>query len=309
MSGYDGLGMSQLPAIFLTILLPVYALILLGYLVAAPLGLEARTLSRVAYYVLVPAFVINVVSGERLDATLASRMALFISVVHLGMVLLAGILARALSRGKQVTAAYMLVAVFGNVGNFGLPIIQFAYGDAAQAPATIYFLVIVTISFAIGVAVAGWQRGGGAFAAVTVLRTPALLAVPPALALNALQLPLPLPLARPIGLLAGAMVPTMLLALGIQLASTHIRMLDADIAFASGVKLLGGPLLALALAGPFALQGVERGAGVFQAATPVAVFASIIALENDLLPEFVTATVLVSTIAGTLTMAVVLALV
>lgn len=301
--------MSHLAAIFLTILLPVYSLILLGYFVAAPLGLEVRTLSRVAYYLLVPAFVVNVVSGAQLDAALAARMAAFISIVHLGMVVLAALLARALGRGKQMTAAYMLVAVFGNVGNFGLPIILFAYGDRAQTPATVYFLVIVTISFLIGVAVASWQRGGGTFAVKTVFKTPALLAVPPALVLNALHISLPLALSRPIALLAGAMVPTMLLALGVQLAGTRIRMFDADIALASGVKLVGGPLLALALAAPFALQGVERGAGVIQAATPVAVFASIIALENDLLPEFVTATVLVSTVAGTVTMALVLAIV
>lgn len=296
-------------AIFLTILLPVYALILLGYLVAAPLGLEVRTLSRVAYYLLVPAFVVNVVSGARLDAALAARMAAFITIVHLGMVVLAALLARALGRGKQMTAAYMLVAVFGNVGNFGLPIILFAYGDRAETPATVYFLVIVTISFLIGVAVASWQRGGGSFAVMTVLKTPALLAVPPSLALNVLHISLPLAVSRPVGLLASAMVPTMLLALGVQLAGTRIRMFDMDIALASGVKLLGGPLLALALASPFALHGVERGAGVIQAATPVAVFASIIALENDLLPEFVTATVLVSTVAGTVTMALVLAFV
>jgi hypothetical protein len=42
---------------------------------------------------------------------------------------------------------------------------------------------------------------------------------------------------------------------------------------------------------------------------PAAVLASIIALENDLLPEFVTTTVLFSTLASIVTLTLVLALI
>lgn len=69
-----------------------------------------------------------------------------------------------------------------------------------------------------------------------------------------------------------------------------------DMFIASGVRLLGGPLLAFLLVIPFGLTGLERGAGILQASTPSAVLASIIALEHDLLPDFVTPTVLLSTL-------------
>ena len=85
--------------------------------------------------------------------------------------------------------------------------------------------------------------------------------------------------------------------------------LTTDVAVATGVRLIGGGLLALLLAIPFGMNGVERAAGIIQASTPVAVLASIIAIEYELLPEFVATSVLFSTLASVVTLTIILALV
>jgi predicted permease len=59
----------------------------------------------------------------------------------------------------------------------------------------------------------------------------------------------------------------------------------------------------------FGLTGIERGAGILQMSMPVAVLASLIALEHNLMPDFVTRTVLFSTVASSVTLTVVLALI
>jgi predicted permease len=301
--------MAQLLTIFLNVLTPVFVLILVGYLAGPILHLESRTLSRFAYFILTPAFVFDVLSTTTIQAALAVRMSIYIVVVHLGCALAGFAVARLLGRSAQMAAAYVLIAVFANVGNFGLPIVQFAMGKETLAAATVYFLAILAVSFVVGVAAANWSRGGGLGAAVAVFKTPALIALPPALLFNWLSLPLPLVVSRPIALLAGALIPTMLVALGAQLAAAGIPRPNLDMVLASAVRLLAGPALALALAAPFGLDGVERGVGVLQASMPAAVLASIIALENDLLPEFVTTTVLFSTLASIVTLTLVLALI
>jgi predicted permease len=301
--------MAQLLTIFLNVLTPVFALILVGYLAGPVLRLDSRTLSRFAYFILTPAFVFDVLSAATIQAALAVRMSIYIVVVHLGCALAGLAVARLLGRSAQMAAAYVLIAVFANVGNFGLPIVQFAMGREALAAATVYFLAIMAVSFVVGVAAANWSRGGGLGAAAAVFKTPALIALPPALLFNWLSIPLPLVVSRPVALLAGALIPTMLVALGAQLAAAGIPRPNLDMALASAVRLLVGPALALALAAPFGLAGVERGVGVLQASMPAAVLASIIALENDLLPEFVTTTVLFSTLASIVTLTLVLALI
>ena len=299
----------QLAGIFINIITPVFGLVVLGYLAGPRLGLEARTLNRYAYFILMPAFVFNVISTAEIQATVATQMILYILLVHIGCVLLGFGVAILLRRSTQMVAAYVLIAVFGNVGNFGLPIIEFRLGSEAVLAATIYFLAIMAFAFVIGVGAANWARGGRMAAVLAVFKTPALIILIPALLFNWSGIAPPLFLSRIVALLAGAMIPTMLLVLGVQLAGMDKFSFSLDIITASAVRLIGGPVLAILIAMLFDLTDIERGAGVFQAAMPAAVLTSIIALEHDLLPDFVTTTVLFSTLASVVTLTIVLAVV
>jgi predicted permease len=300
--------MSQLPTIFLNVLVPVFSLVLLGYLVGPRLQLEVRTLSRLAYFVLTPAFVFTILSQTRIEATLAGRMIGFISLVYLGTILLAFVTARLLRRSAQMTAAYVMIAAFGNVGNFGLPIIQFAEGPEALGVATVYFLANLVLAFVVCVMAANFSRGLSLGMAGQVFRTPALIALAPAILLNWSGLSLPLVMLRPLELLSDAMIPTMLIVLGAQLAAAGVPKLSGDLAISSAIRLIGGPVIAFATVGWFALTGLERNVGILQASMPTAVLVSIIAMENRLLPEFVTTTVLFSNVISIVTLAIVLLL-
>jgi malate permease and related proteins len=302
--------MPQLLTIFLDILLPVFALVLVGYLVGPRLQLEARTLSKLAYYVLVPAFIFGIFSRATIELNLALRMAGFIIVITMGGILVSVAVARMLGAGPQLTAAYVLIAAFGNVGNFGLPVIQFRLGDEALLAASVYFLVASTFGFVVGVTAATWNRKGGHLRAVgAAFATPGVIAVLPAFLVNWLELPVPVFADRAIDLMAGALIPIMLLTLGVQLAGMGRPCIDRHVLAASMVRLLIGPLLAILLAGVFALGGIERGAGIIQTAMPAAVLTSLIALEHELMPDFVTTVVLFSTLASAVTLTAVLAFV
>ena len=205
-----------------------------------------------------------------------------------------------------MTGAYVLISVFPNVGNFGLPIVQFAFGPDALIVATIYFIVMLTISFIIGVAAANWHHGSNLRSLLAVIKTPAVIAVLPALFFKMLGGP-PLVIQRPAALLGGAMVPVMLIALGAQLAHAGIPRIDGDMIGASLVRLLAGPALAALIAIPLRMTGLPRDVGILQAAMPAAVLASMIAFEHELLSTFVTATVLFSTLISIVTLAAIIA--
>ncbi len=296
--------LTQLAQVFLNVITPVFLLVIIGYFAGPRLGLQARTLSRFAYYILIPAFVFNVTSSAKIEAGLALRMFLYIIVVHIAVAIVGFIVPLLLGKSNEMTAAMILAVTFGNVGNFGLPIIEFGFGEEALLPATLYFLGIMLISFIIGVAAASWQKGGSLGAVTAVLKTPAIIALVPALFINYLQIPTPLFIERVSGLLAGALIPTMLITLGVQLAEVKRIQFNGDMVLATAVRLIIAPLLALLLAGVFNIHGLERNAGIMQAAMPVAVLASIISLEYELLPDFVTTTVLFSTIASVITLTV-----
>jgi len=300
--------LSQLFSIFLNILTPVFALVAVGYIFAPRLQLEARTLSRFAYYILTPAFLFNVLSGAQIPAALALRMALFMITVSAAGIVVCWLVARGLRSTPEMTAAFVLIAAFGNVGNFGLPIIQFKLGDAALAPASFYFLVLSVFGFLVGVIAATWHKGASWQAVLTAFTTPSVVAAMCAVVVNWIGLSVPLFVQRGVGLLAGAMIPTMLIVLGAQLAKMGTLQINRDVILASVLRLVIGPILAVLLVGFFALPDLERGAGILQSSMPAAVLAALIAMEHDLLPDFVTTAVLLSTLASAVTLTVVLAL-
>jgi predicted permease len=205
-----------------------------------------------------------------------------------------------------VAAAYGLLAVFGNVGNFGLSMVEFRLGSEAVVAGTVYFLTVSTTAFIIGVALASWAQNGKATALFAVFKTPALLALWPALFFIVTPLEVPLFLTRITGLLANAMIPVMLVTLGTQLAAAGKLRFERDVLIASLIRLLGGPILAVLLADFFNLNDLTRYASILQASMPSAVLASIIAMEHDLLPDFVTKTVLISTVLSLFTLTFVL---
>lgn len=300
---------AQFLSIFINVVTPVFALVVIGYVAGPRLGLQVRTLSRLSYFILVPAFIFDIISQANVEVGLAARMILFIITVHVGCGVVGFTVARLLGRPAETIAAYVLVAVFGNVANFGLSMVKFRLGEAALAPASIYFLIINITAFVIGVSAAHWARGGKLGGVAAVFKTPAILAFIPAAFFWTTQLEVPLFAARIAGLLGSAMIPVMLVAMGVQLAQMGLPRLTGDVVFASAVRLVAGPALAALLVVPFGLAGPAGQAGILQAAMPPAVLTTIIAMEHNLAPDFVTTTLLFATVASLLTLTVVMALV
>ncbi len=292
--------------VFLNVVTPVFILVVIGYFVGPRLKIDARSLSRTAYFVFIPAFVFNIISEAKIDSELALQMLSFILVAQIAVALLGFMVGKALRQSREITAAFVLIATFGNVGNFGLPLIVFRLGETARTFATVYFVATVFISFVICVGVASWARSGGVTAVFSVFKTPALIALIPALVFNITDVEVPIFLSRLSGLLGQAMIPVMLVTLGVQMGQIPKIKINFNVFAASTVRLIGGPVLALLIVPYFGLEGLERSTGILQAAMPAAVLASIIALEYKLLPEFVTTTVLFSTLYSILTLTVIL---
>ena len=299
----------QILKIFIDIVTPVFFLILLGYYVGPRLELDARTLSRTAYFLLVPCFVFDIISRVNIDIAVAGQMIMYTSLTHILVALTAFSIARLLKRSKEITAAFVIIATFGNVGNLGLSIIDFRLGQAAETSATIYFITILLVSFVICVGISSWTRGTGLSAVLSVFKTPALIAMVPALFFYGTDLEPPLFLSRITGLLGRAMIPMMLVTLGVQLSGLGKFNFSSDVVTASCLRLIAAPLIAFGLSFVFSISGMEIRSGILQAGMPVAVLGSIIAIEYNIIPKFVTTAVLFSTVLSLLTLTILLYLI
>ena len=60
--------------VFLNVVSPVFILVVIGCFIGPRLNVEARSLSRTAYYMLVPTFVFNIISEAKIEADLALQI-------------------------------------------------------------------------------------------------------------------------------------------------------------------------------------------------------------------------------------------
>ncbi len=298
---------AHLLSIFINVVTPVFGLVGIGYLFGPRLNLEVRTLSRVAYYVFVPAFVFHHIGKSDIALDQIAKVTFYIATVHTIGAISAYWIAIFFTRSRAKAAAFALIASFGNVGNFGVPIILFRLGESATATATLFFVVISMIAFIVGVGSASLIKGGTIKAVYSVFKTPAILALIPSLFFPLSGLEIPLMISRITELLAGAMVPVMLIAMGLSLAGSAKIKVNGEVLLASGIRLLFVPLLAFVLALLFGIGGQEKSIAILQAGMPAAVLTWLIAMEHDLIPDFVFSVLVFSTLGSLLTLTLLLA--
>lgn len=290
--------MALLGSILLNNIAPVFLTAGAGFLFGRWLRPDSKAISRLAFYVLSPCLVFDSLTGNGLESGEFWRMAVFAVVA----ISLSGLVAYAFGAAFRLPrahrAALRITVMFVNGGNYGLSLNLFAYGQAAMSRAVVYFVCSTIMVYTVGVFVAGRGRASAAQALTGVLRVPAIYA----LILAGLSLwsglALPAFALRPIQLLSRAAIPVMLIVLGLQMAEARrpqIRDLRT-VGLSTALRLVGGPLIGLAVAGALDLSGPARQAAVTEAAMPPAVISTILALEYDSEPLLVTSIVVISTL-------------
>ena len=299
--------MTQLGRILADILVPVFLLVATGAVAGRRLALDSRSFAKVAYWILGPVFVFDILARADLTADLVARVVGASVLAMLAVGLAAVLVGRLFRRPADVVAAGLTTSVYGNVGNFGLAIVVFTFGDSALPLAGIVLLVVNVVGLVVGVAAANWEEGGALVSLGRALTAPMTLAVVPAVFVNVADAELPLWLGRATTLVAAALIPMMLLTLGIQLSEMGMPRFSGDVVRTLVAKLVVAPAAAAAVWGA-GLTGMPAGVVILQFAMPPAVFTALIALEHDLAPDLVTTTVLAGTLVSVLTLPVVIAL-
>jgi predicted permease len=285
---------------------PVVAIVAVGWLARRRLEFDVATLSRLAFWVLGGAFVLDVFADADLDRTVVVKLVGAALASMAVAALLAGAAGRTFDLGRSRTSAAAMSSAYGNVGNAGLAISAFAFGDSAIPFAAVLMIAINVPGMILGISLATSRDRGFGYGVVRALSAPMSLAAGAAILMNVLDWSFPLPIERSISLLGGALIPVMLLTLGMQLATSSSLRPDVDQGIVGVIKLGIVPLVAAGLGKAFGLEGDAFGVLVIQSAMPPAVFCAVVAMEFDLEPQRVSRIVLGTTLISLVTLPFVL---
>lgn len=297
--------------------LPVVAVAAVGYLLGRTRDVDPDPLNAVTVYVLAPALVFHTMATTEIAGGTLLGIVLGSAAVTIGMIVVAEAVGRLMGAGEPMLGALVLVTAFPNVGNFGIPLSEFAFGETGRSVAVVMTVAQGVLLYSIGIYVAARGEATDPLSNLRrVFELPLIYAVGAALALRWLDL-LPPAGSTAMGtveMVGLASIPVMLLVLGLQLTDVSVDGTLGRVGVASGLKLLVAPVVGIgvALAIGFGDSTVAR-TFVLLAAAPAAVTGIILVGafgdRDDAKAEgFVSATVLVTTVGSLVTVTALVAL-
>ncbi|WP_276273977.1 AEC family transporter [Haloarcula litorea] len=298
---------------------PILVIAAVGYLLTRVADIDVTSLNTVGLYVLVPALAFHSIATTDLSGAAIVKLGVGVIAYALVMVGVAWIAGRLVGESGPLLGAMMLAAAIPNSGFIGIPLSEFAFGDVGRTTAVLYLTIQNLIVYTLGVYIASRGTDRSALRSVKeIFRLPLVYAVIAAVLVRGLGL---VPtgetaLMETLRLVGDSSIPIMLLILGVQLADTDVSAVSRTVT-PSVLKLGVAPMIGIgiALALGFDNPTVAR-VFILECATPAAViplaliieYADVRAVDGITAPEYLSTTIFVTTVIGTVVLTALVAL-
>ena len=297
------------------LILPVFAVIVSGWIVGCT-GYLSRALSdaliHFAYNIAMPALLIVTIAQERSHSLINWRfLVAFGGGSLLCFIFVFGIMSIRASRTIASRTMHGMAASMTNTGFVALPVLQAIYGPRAVLPAAIATVFVAVVMFPVAVILLelGQRDAHGARTAPIltlkhIVLNPLVISTLIGMLLSVLDLRMPGPVTAYLGILADALTPCALFAIGLGLSIDGLRANIGRASLLSVVKLLIMPVIVYGLSVALGLDPLYTIAAVICAAVPMAKTAYILAGEYHCEEMMVASTVSLTTLASVVSLVV-----
>ncbi len=291
------------------LILPVFAVIVSGWIAGYSGYLSRSTadaLIHFAYNIAMPALLIVTIAQEPGRSLINWRfLAAFGGGSLLCFFAVFGVMSIGASRSVASRTMYGMAASMTNTGFVALPILQAIYGERAVLPAAIATVFVAVVMFPLAVILLEVRpRDGQGSRAVPMLTVkhvvlnPLVISTVVGMLLSVLGLRMPAPFTAYFGILAGALTPCALFAIGLGLSLEGLRANVKQASLLSVVKLVVMPLIVCGLCALLRLEPLYTIAAVICAAVPTAKTVYILAGEYQCEEMMVASTISMTTVGS-----------
>ena len=268
----------------LGIILPVFSIVALGWLYGRRVRPDMGWVNRISMNVLAPALIFSALASKDFDIVEYKLLILG----SLGVVLGSGLLAWPFARLLRIDfRTFVPPMMFNNCGNMGLPLAALAFGPAGFSAMVALFTISNLLHFTLGAWMIDHHAKFG-----NLLRNPMVWSTFAGFAFAVVHPPLPGWAATTFKMTGDALIPMMLLSLGVRL--TAIRWRDAQIGVIGGLVCpLTGIAMAALLSPVLGLDRAQQGLLILFGCLPPAVLNFMIAEQFNQEPGKVASIVLV----------------
>jgi predicted permease len=293
----------------------VFAVIVTGWIVAVT-GYLSRALSdaliHFAYNIAMPALLIVTIAQEPAHSLINWRFLMaFGGGSLLCFVLVFGVVSMQGSKSLASRTMRGMAASMTNTGFVALPVLQAIYGPRAVLPAAIATVFVAVVMFPLAVILLEVRQrdaqGSRTPAMVTVkhvVLNPMVISTLIGMILSVSGLRMPAPVTAYFGILADALTPCALFAIGLGLSIDGLRSNVGQASLLSAVKLIIMPVIVYGFSVSLGLDPLYTIAAVICAAVPTAKTVYILAGEYHCEEVLVASTVSMTTLVSVISLVV-----
>jgi predicted permease len=311
--------------------LPIFAVVAIGFFIKKR-GLISEehvpVLNRLTYNFGLSALVFIGITGNKFSDIFDARLlkVLFPGYfIYIAMVFLAFYFTKINIRTKS---AIVVSSYRNNMAFIGMPILLYSFGNLAAAKASIVIAVLLPLNIimtavffqvfntALNAAADGRDTAAKGESSTVrgfnvkrllkeILLDPVIIAVVAGLLISYFNVKLPLPVTNIFSILSDMAVPLALISIGASFKFSHVKSNLKYLALISAAKLIIFPLIALLFSFyVFRLSRLDAAVIVILFGTPIAVATYIQSAKYDTDREFISSSIITSTIASALTLSV-----
>ncbi|WP_255242149.1 AEC family transporter [Evansella sp. LMS18] len=292
--------------LFFQVVLPVMLIFLTGYVFQKWKKVSLLPVSSLIIYILVPSLIFRTLYDTELSADhiVLVVFAVLYLLIYIGINKL---YSRIRSLDSDTESGLILSTAFMNAGNYGVPIILFAFGPEGFAYAVIYMVVQSFIMTTAGVYYAAKGGTGVRTAVATVFKMPATYAIFIVGIVNWSGVTVPEPAFNFIDLIADAAIPVTMIMLGMQLAEIRLDRLEwGYISYGVIIRLVLSPFIAWGLTEILPMSTLMQQVLIIASSMPAAVTTAIYAMQFNTRVQLVSSITLITTLLSVISVTVLL---
>lgn len=291
------------------IVLPAFCIFLIGFVGQKWMGFDIKSISMAALYLMSPFLAFRTFYTNKLtmEYVYITAFCIILSLSLIVVVLIAGYFMKA---SRQKMAAMVLGGVFMNSGNYGAPVVLFAFGAVGFDYAVIIMVFQAFLMNTIGLFAAsfgGEEETTMKQSLQRVFRMPVLYGALIGILLQLSHIQIPQAFMGAISLVADASIPTVMLVLGMQLAviatkQVSYRYMNATLF----IRMAVSPLLAVVIVSFLPVNDLLKDVMILLSAMPAAANTTMFAIQFGTEPDLVSFTTLATTLLSIFTLPMVL---
>lgn len=291
------------------IILPVLIIFTIGYIGQKVIGFDIKSISTAALYLMSPFLAFRTFFSNPLTMDYL-YIVIFCIVLTIVLFIIVWCTGKFMNATKPQLSAMVLGGVFMNSGNYGAPVVLFAFGAVGFDYAVIMMVFQSLLMNTIGIffaSLGGEEKATLKESFQRVIRMPLTYAAILGLLFQSFSITLPTPIMEGISLVADASIPTVMLVLGMQLAAiSRKRVAYRYVTAVSIIRMISSPIIATIILYFMPVNDLLRSVIILQSAMPAAANTTIFALQFGTEPDLVSFTTFITTIISIFTIPIVL---